>query len=231
MTTNGNDIIVSFDLYRNIHKAIRSELFGTTLAAGSLDPADDKGRVELAERVERIGDLLVEHAAHEDEHVQPHIERHVPRLAHQIEADHHAIEARLPRLTSLADAAASARAGEVSRRRLHDLYLELASFTSTYLAHQDVEERLVMPALSAAMPVSDLIAVNDAIVSSIPPDQMATALGLMLPALNVDDRAELLGGLQAGAPPEVFAGVVGLAQSVLVPGDFAAVTRRLGLAA
>lgn len=51
----------------------------------------------------------------------------------------------------------------------------------------------------------------------------------MLPAMNIDDRAELLGGMQAGAPPEVFAGVVGLARSVLVPDDFDAVSRRLGL--
>lgn len=229
MTTNSNDIIVTFDLYKNIHKAIRAELFGTTLRAGEIDPADGAGRVELAERVGNVATLLVAHAEHEDEHVQPHIVRHVPRLAHQIESDHAGIDARLPQLASLADAAAVARAGEASRRRLHDLYLELASFTSTYLAHQDLEERLVMPALSAAMPVPELLKVNEAIVSSIPPDEMARTLGIMLPALNVDDRTELLGGMQAGAPPEVFAGVVGLARSVLVPDDFDAVTARLGL--
>jgi hypothetical protein len=229
MTTNTSDIIVTFDLYRDIHKAIRAELFGTTLRAGELDPSNDSGRVELAERVGAIGELLVAHAEHEDEHVQPHIVRHVPRLAHQIESDHAAIDARLPQLASLANAAADARAGEAARRRLHALYLELAAFSSTYLAHQDLEERLVMPALCEAMTVPELLKVHDAIISSIPPDEMATSLAVMLPAMNVDDRTELLGGMQAGAPPEVFAGVVGLAQSVLVPDDFDAVTRRLGL--
>ena len=36
---------------------------------------------------------------------------------------------------------------------------------------------------------------------------MAKSLALMLPAMNIDDRTELLGGMQQGAPAEVFAGV------------------------
>ena len=39
------------------------------------------------------------------------------------------------------------------------------------------------------------------------------------PAMNVDDRTELLGGMQQGAPAEVFAGIWGLAGSVLPPAD------------
>jgi hypothetical protein len=70
---------------------------------------------------------------------------------------------------------------------------------------------------------------HQAIVGSIPPDQMAASLALMLPALNVDDRTELLGGMREGAPPEVFEGVWGLAGSVLAERDHAALAARLGL--
>jgi hypothetical protein len=58
---------------------------------------------------------------------------------------------------------------------------------------------------------------------------MASFLAIMIPAMNVDDRTELLGGMQAGAPAEVFAGVWGLVGSVLVPADVAAVAARLGI--
>jgi hypothetical protein len=51
----------------------------------------------------------------------------------------------------------------------------------------------------------------------------------MLPAMNLDDRVELLGGMQAGAPPEVFDGVWSLARSVLPAADHQAVARRLAL--
>jgi hypothetical protein len=51
----------------------------------------------------------------------------------------------------------------------------------------------------------------------------------MIPAMNVDDRTELLGGMQQGAPAEVFNGVWNLVKSVLVPSDAAALGRRLGI--
>jgi hypothetical protein len=86
-----------------------------------------------------------------------------------------------------------------------------------------------MPALEAAVGPDVVIAVHQAIVSSIPPDEMAVSLALMLPAMNVDDRAELLGGMQAGAPAEVFAGVWALAHSVLDEPSTAALAGRLGL--
>ena len=47
------------------------------------------------------------------------------------------------------------------------------------------------------------------------PTRWRSALSLMLPAMNIEDRTELLGGMKHGAPPEVFAGVQALAQSVL----------------
>ena len=80
--------------------------------------------------------------------------------------------------------------------RTHRLYLELASFTSAYLEHQDVEERVVMPALEAAIGVESTIAIHGAIVGSIPPDEMAQSLALMLPAMNIDERTALLGGIR-----------------------------------
>ena len=87
-----------------------------------------------------------------------------------------------------------------------------------------------MPALEQAIGFDGVFAINQAIVSSIPPDQLVKTLAIMLPAMNVDDRTELLGGMKAGAPPEVFQGVWSLAGSVLTPGDRAAVARRLEIA-
>jgi hypothetical protein len=60
---------------------------------------------------------------------------------------------------------------------------------------------------------------------------MAQALALMLPALNIDDRTELLGGIRASAPAPVFEGAWGLAGSVLAPSDFTALGARLEIAA
>ena len=58
---------------------------------------------------------------------------------------------------------------------------------------------------------------------------MARSLAIMLPAMNVDGRAELLGGMRAAAPAEVFEGVWSLAGSVLRPADREALAGRLDL--
>ena len=47
---------VTFNLYRDIHKGIRAELFGVTQAAGNIDPADRSARAALADRVANAGD-------------------------------------------------------------------------------------------------------------------------------------------------------------------------------
>jgi hypothetical protein len=219
---------VTFDLYKDIHKGIRSLLFSVTGDAGCLDPADDPGRAELATRVHGVLDLLVMHAEHEDKAIQPSLEFHFPKLAERVETDHFVLDSRLVELTELADVAAGVGAAQ-QRAVMNRLYLDLASFTSAYLTHQDVEERVIMPALEQAIGVPAVMDMHVAIVSSIPPDVMAASLALMLPAMNIDDRADLLGGMRASAPPEVFEGVWGLTTSVLSVGDHRALGQRLGL--
>jgi len=220
--------LVAIDLYRDIHKGIRAELFATTLEAGRVDPTDRPGRQALADRVDDLTTLLATHAEHEDGHVQPAIEVHMPALAERIESDHGRLEARMEDLRFLAEVDVTAgQAG--SRLSSHHLYLELASFTSAYLDHQDLEERVVMPDLESAIGAEAVEAIHGALISSIPPELMAQSLAIMLPAMNIDNRAELLGGMQAGAPAEVFAGVWGLTGSVLAPADLEPLGARLGL--
>ena len=219
---------VAFDLYRDIHKGIRAELFAVTSEAGRADASRRADRVALADHVRRVVQLLVTHAEHEDRGIQPALVAALPTFAAKIEADHIALDVRLAGLQTMADETVAAPAG-VPRSELQHLYVELASFTSAYLEHQDLEERVVMPKLEEMLGVDAVVGIHGAIIGAIPPQELAESLAIMLPAMNVDDRAELLGGMQAGAPAEVFEGVWGLAGSVLAPFDHEALARRLGL--
>jgi hypothetical protein len=230
-TTTGSTPVtppVAIDLYRDIHKGIRAELFGATLQAGDLDPSDRGSRLALAGRIDALVALLHSHAEHEDGHIQPAIEKVLPDAAARIVADHDLLDRRIGDIQEMSVVVAETT-GTQARAVGHELYLELASFTSAYLSHQDLEERVVMPTLAAALGPDTVLGIHQAIISSIPPAEMATALAVMIPAMNVDDRTEMLGGMQAGAPPEVFAGVWGLVGSVLVPADVAALAARLGI--
>jgi len=219
---------VTVDMFRDIHKAIRSELFEVTLAAGRVGPLDVEGRAEVARHVVRVRDLLVGHATHEATHVEPVLEEHLPEMAEVLAREHASIEARLEELVAMAAWAAAAE-GPAARARTHRLYLDLAEFTARFLDHEDYEERRVGPAIEEAIGPEGAAAVHQAIVSGVSPAQRATSLAVMLPALNVDERAEVLGGVRLGAPAEAFAGVWALAESVLTAQQVRELAEALGL--
>jgi hypothetical protein len=219
---------VTFDLYRDIHKAIRSELFGLVTLAGATDPTDVLATSDLATQTARLIDFLDLHAEHEDDNIQPLILQIQTEAAERIEADHADFEGVGSDLVDRAVEITQASPGD--RRHLtHSLYLDLAAFTSRYLAHQDLEERLVMPALESAFGVDQVMGVHGQILGSIPPDEMMRSLAIMFPAMNVDDRTELLGGMRATAPAEAFDATWGLVASVLPADDVAPLAARLGI--
>lgn len=221
---------VTFNLYRDVHKGIRKDLFSLVDQAGAVDPSFRSGRVDVAEHLGRTVNLLTIHAHHEDTSVGPVIERNLPDLAAEIVHDHEKLEARLVDLQAMAGDAVDASAN-AQREAMYRLYVELASFTSAYLAHQDLEERVVMPAVEKAIGLEAVIGIHGQIIGSLTPEEMAMSLSLMFPAMNIDDRSELLGGMRANAPAEVFEGVWGLTGSVLAPPDFTALGNRLEIAA
>ena len=142
----------TFNLYRDIHKGIRAELFGVTLAAGNTDPADRAARVALADRVANLATILEVHAHEEDREVQPATETHLPDVAEVIASDHARFDGLVESFTLLAGDVANAAAA-ARRERMEELYFALASFTGVYLAHQNLEERVVMPGLERALGV------------------------------------------------------------------------------
>jgi hypothetical protein len=221
--------IPAVDLYRDIHKGIRAELFALTATAGSIDPSDRCDRAALAAHVASVAGVLESHAHHEDVVIDPVLERYLPDLATDINDDHDRLELMFSSITDLGSAIVDV-AGSDQRRLLQLLHLDLARFTSSYLAHIDLEERVVMQRLPELLDVDEIAAMHGAIVGSIPPDEMARSLAFMLPAMNIDDRAELFGGLRLAAPPEAFDATMGLARSVLRPADFVALADRLEVA-
>ena len=122
-----------------------------------------------------------------------------------MEQEHHAIDCELKAVSASADA------------EPRTFYRTLARFISIYLAHMAVEEGAVSDALFAAYTDRDLMAIEGELVASIPPPKMGEFMILMLPAMNLDERCELLAGMRAGAPAEVYAGMYQLASNVLDP--------------
>jgi len=221
------DGLLSHDLYREIHKAIRYVMFHTTMNVGTLDVTDVDAVVDVAAQCTELIDLLEGHHHHEDDFIQALIELHAPDLAIVVESQHLTVEAGMCGLRELV--AALIEASPADRPvAAHRLYLELSRFTAAYLEHQLCEEQRVMPALCRAVDGADLETLHTTLKQSIAPDVMARFMLVMLPAMNVDERVDMLGGMSM-APPPVWAIFRGAAEAALTPAQYAVVAERIGL--
>ncbi len=210
------------DLYREVHKGLRSALFQLTVAAGALDAEDSDAVDAFRRRFADVDMMLTTHHGHEDgARLLGLIAEHAPDSVDVVEAAHEQSEAALAILRPMVAALDASSAG--------DVYDAAAQFTAAYLAHMDVEEHRVMPALQQNVDGDTLFAIMMEIRGSVPPPEMCVFLSYMLPAMDIDERTSTLGGMKAGAPPEVFDMFWDTAQSCLVSADFARVAGRIGM--
>ena len=219
---------VTFDFYRSLHKGIRSEAFTLTSTAGSVDPSDDEGVAAVRARWHALVYILDQHAWHAETVVQPVLEQVAPALAARVLPKHRALEARAAAVGVLADRAVAAEAAD-RHVEVHRLYLGLAEFVADYLGHMEFEELEIIPALSVAVPVERLVAMNSQVVDSISAEDMVKNGKIMLPAMNIEDRVELIGGIKDRFPPEVFLPLWHIVTTLLEPADAEQLADRLGI--
>lgn len=216
------------DLYAGIHKALRLFMTRTMCRIGSTDPADGDEVAGALDMLERLLALCELHLKDENEFVHPALERARPDAAARIAADHVHHAESIADLRDLAACVAAARDGQRAGA-LARLYRALALFVADNLQHMHVEETVHNPLLWAAYGDDELVAIEHALVASIPPQAMDEALHWFLPALNASERTAMLGEMSRGMPPEPFRAVLGIAERTLTQPDHARLMRTLGL--
>jgi hypothetical protein len=94
------------------------------------------------------------------------------------------------------------------------------------------EETRLWPLLCEAFDDDELRGIEAGIVGSMPPDTMMAFMRLMLPAMSPAERAALMGGMQAVAPPQAVAAVLEhAARPTLPPAEYQALALGLRAAA
>ncbi len=141
-----------WDVYREIHKAMRLALFGVTARRAAPTPPTTVRCDPAARRVARRASfVLLGHHGHEDEFCDPLIQRATHRIcATSSKARTAASTPRSRRSPTRRHRIEACRAlGGARRLLLAAFHLDLADFTADYLDHLRFEEYEVMPALNA----------------------------------------------------------------------------------
>ncbi|PPE71956.1 hypothetical protein C3942_20665 [Solimonas fluminis] len=208
-----------YNIYAVIHKGLRAWMAHTLQALGRADWLDAEDSAAALAELRSLLAVCRSHLAHENDFIHPAMEARRPGSSGQTQGDHgehvRAIDTLLARAGAL-EAARGARRAELG----YALYLALAMFVAENHEHMDIEEVRNNAALWAAYGDAEILAIEQALVASIPPPEMMLTLRWMLPSASHGERCALLMGMRAGAPAEVFAGVLGMLQPLLTPRDW-----------
>ncbi|HYM59741.1 MAG TPA: hemerythrin domain-containing protein [Thermoanaerobaculia bacterium] len=212
------------NLYKPVHKGIRSMLLDLTLKSGRVDWNDRAAVSAFGASARAVFEILESHAAVENAFIAPLLERFAPRVAAIIGSGHDEQEQILPALLAEIESFDSNAADAIGAG--HAIVVRLSRFAGESLAHMADEEELAMTAMQSALDDEALFDLDRRIAASIPPEKLQQFGPVMMAALNHADRLQMLNNLQdAGA--QKFAFGMLLAAQVLSPEDYAALERGL----
>jgi hypothetical protein len=215
--------------YAGIHKALRAFMADTLQRIGRADPADEAEVHDAVSQLLELADLCERHVQHENNFVHPALDARCPGVAQQVSDEHEEHLRHIGRLRDAAWAIARAPADERATA-LHALYLALGLFVADNLQHMHVEETVHNAALWAAFSDEELLAIHNALVATIPPEEMLMVVRWMLPQLSLPEQVEMLQGMRMGAPEPFFNAVLDVARQHLSQTAWAKLARGLGLA-
>jgi hypothetical protein len=195
------------DLYAPIHKALRSMMSDTLGRIGRIDATDAEDLAQGLAQLDTLLALCESHVHHENHFVHPAIEARRPAGSKRIAHEH---DEHLQSIAELRDEVAALRAApaDAMAARALRLYRHLALFVAANFQHMHIEETAHNAALWAHYSDAELMQLHGRLMASIDPREHLLVARWMLPALTPAERAAVVGGMRAEAPPEAFMGLL-----------------------
>lgn len=202
------------DIYLLVHKGLRRFMVETLTAVGCLDAGDIGETARMLAQVRGLLGVCRSHLDKENEYIHPAMEARRPGSCARTAAEHEGHERAFGEIEAgvreVESAPSEARAAAVAK-----LYRHLAVFVAENFAHMEVEEADNNAVLWATHTDAELVALEQAIVASIPPEPKAVMLRWMAPSLTPCERARLFTGLKRGVPDGIFEGMLALVKPQL----------------
>ena len=216
------------EIYRNIHKAIRHIMYSTALALGAADFRDQKSMRRILEQLRGTITLLQEHAGHEETFVHPPLESRVPGITKSFEENHEDDERLFDKMRELGGQIEAAGDNDQRVALGNQLYRIFNTYIGGYLGHLDREDTELEQALWDHFTDQEIAAIDQQLMGSVPPERMAVWVPVICNSWNASELTAILAGIKQGAPPEVFAGMLKMAEQATSPATWETVRQALG---
>ncbi len=204
-----------YNLYNEIHKALRADLYETALLLQQTDFHNENNADKAFQKINAVLELFEGHAHHEDKHVMPLVQELDPITYASIESEHETDEALTNQLVDKMDAYMNAASEEMRvelGREIMYLFIEFGAFN---LSHMNKEEHLVNEILWKNYTDEALLQISKAIQDDVPPAEMEKILVLMIKGISNLEIIKLLSGIKVAVPAEAFGGIMEMTASLL----------------
>jgi len=195
-----------YDIYGQIHRALRAAMSQTLVDLGRVDAGDDASVEASMQDVDALLKFCLGHLDHENVFIHAAMDARRPGSSHKTASDH---DQHLSAIDMLTRDIGRVRAstGAERRSRLLALYQHLSSFVAENFEHMLVEESYNNAVLWDLYTDTEIQQIEQNLVASIPPQQSAEVMRHMVPAISQPERIEMLGQMRAAMPVEAFRGV------------------------
>jgi hypothetical protein len=194
-----------FNIFNQIHKALRALLYDTALTLQQTHFANPEEAGPVLEKVKEVLAVFDKHAEHEDHFVLPAIRVYEPSLVDAFEQEHIADHALAEKLRTLL---ATFEKAETTQARLetgHAILHSFIAFLAFNLEHMAKEETVLNSRLWRYYSDPEIIAINQRIIAAVTPEKGMS-------------NAEITGWLknvQKNAPEFVFNSLFTIAEKEL----------------
>lgn len=227
------------DLFTPVHKALRAMMYDLSGRVQSNDFADLDATRALVVDLEHDFDIarsagcmlcvFHEHADTEEGVIFPEVKRTSGDLVASLVAEHLDLTRREKAIAEAAHALLTLSSADDRITAGTALNLALNQLVAAYLVHMNREDAELVPRMREHFTDPQMAQMRGTIIGQFAPDRLFALLGWMLPALNVTELTELVGGLKRSAPPPVTQAIVELAAAKVPAPRWTEVRTRVGL--
>jgi hypothetical protein len=198
-----------FDIYAGIHKGIRAFMAETLVRLGRIDVADAADRDHALDQLEQLLGFCADHLRHENAFIHTAIEARQPAGSAKIAEEH--VE-HGESIAALREEAAALRAApeHAAAALALRLYRHLALFVAENLQHMHIEETAHNALLWQHYGDAELAELQGRLVASLSPADKELSARWMIPASTPTERAAMIAGVKAEAPPEALVGLMAM---------------------
>jgi len=204
-----------YNIFNQIHKGLRTMLYDTAMSLQHTVFMNTDEANQTLSKVEEAIHLFHSHAEHEDMFVLPAVEKHAASLVNEFASEHETDEQLSVSLRSLIASYNLASDSEARTAAGYAITMAFNEFIAFNLYHMNKEEDKINKVLWKHYTDGELVAITQAIIASIPPEDMAIETDWMIKGLNNYEIINWLSAVKNDAPDFVFKSLLSQAEAVL----------------